>query len=128
GPTKADEAVIATRPASMPLQAIEMSGLPNLSDQNTIAVAAPATAARLVFTAITEICRSVAPSVDPPLKPIQPNSRINVRATTNGTLCARNARGLPPAYFPARGPKITASAMAQNPPTVCTTVDPAKSQ
>ena len=33
-PTNAHGAVIATRPASMPLQAIEMSGLPNIKYQN----------------------------------------------------------------------------------------------
>src|SRR5262245_31427194 len=128
GPTKAHGAVIATRPASMPLQAIEMSGLPNIAYQVTSADAAPATAARLVFTAITEMRRSVAPSVDPGLKPIQPNSRMNVPVTTNTTLCAGNARGFPSlSYLPIRGPRMTASAIAQNPPTACTTVEPAKS-
>jgi hypothetical protein len=47
-PTNAHGAVIATRPASMPLQAIEMSGFPNRKYQTVMAVAAPATAARLV--------------------------------------------------------------------------------
>src|SRR5690348_16231188 len=78
GPTKAQGAVIATRPASIPLQAIEMSGLPNLKYQKIIAEVAPAIAARLVLIATTEIRRSVAPSVEPGLKPIQPNSRMKV--------------------------------------------------
>jgi hypothetical protein len=73
---------MATSPASIPLQAIVMSGLPNRKYHNSIAVADPATAARLVFTATTEMRRSVAPSVDPGLNPIQPKSRIKVPVTT----------------------------------------------
>ena len=41
GPTKAHGAVIATRPASMPLHAIEMSGLPKSQYHRKIAVAEP---------------------------------------------------------------------------------------
>src|SRR5262245_50760716 len=66
--TKAQGAVMATRPASMPLQAIEMSGFPNRKYQKIMADAAPAQAARLVLIAITEMRRSVAPSVEPGLK------------------------------------------------------------
>jgi hypothetical protein len=51
---------MATRPASIPLHAIVMSGLPNMKYQTSIAVAEPATAARFVLMAITEIRRSVA--------------------------------------------------------------------
>src|ERR1035438_413674 len=39
GPTKAQGAVMATRPASMPLQAMVISGLPNFQYQKSIAVA-----------------------------------------------------------------------------------------
>src|SRR5262249_50789378 len=128
-PTKAHGAVIATSPASMPLQAIEMSGLPNRKYQSVIADAAPATAARFVLMAMTEMRRSVAPSVDPGLKPIHPNRRMKVPVTTNTMLCAGNARGFPSqSYLPTPGPKSPASPMAQNPPTPCTTVEPAKSQ
>ena len=128
GPTNAHGAVMATRPASMPLQAIEMSGLPNIQYHTNIAVADPATAARFVLMATTPIRRSVAPSVEPGLKPIQPNSRMKVPVTTNTMLCAGNARGLPSGpYFPSRGPRMTASAIAQKPPTAWTTVEPAKS-
>src|ERR1700722_1733340 len=82
GDTNAHGAVIATKPANIPLQAIVMSGLPNRKYQMSIAVAEPATAARLVLTATTEMRRSVAPSVDPGLNPIHPKSRINVPVTT----------------------------------------------
>ena len=75
--TKAQGAVIATRPASMPLHAMEMSGLPKRKYQNVIAATEPAHAARLVFTAITEMRGSVAPRVEPGLKPIQPKRRRN---------------------------------------------------
>src|SRR4029077_39903 len=128
-PTKAHGAVIATRPASMPLQAIDTSGLPNMKYQKVSADAAPATAARFVLIAMTEMRRSVAPRVEPGLKPIQPNSRMNVPVTTKTMLCAGNARGLPPrADLPIRGPRMMASAIAPKPPTACTTVEPAKSQ
>src|SRR6202041_704272 len=128
GDTNAHGAVIATKPASIPLHAMVTSGLPNMKYQTSMATAEPATAARLVFTATTEMRRSVAPSVEPGLNPIQPKSRMNVPVTTYTMLCAGNARGLPSGpYLPSRGPNITDSAMAQNPPTPCTTLDPAKS-
>src|SRR5580692_10123949 len=82
GDTNAHGAVIATKPASIPLQAIVMSGLPNRKYQISMAAADPATAARFVFTATTEMRRSVAPSVDPGLKPIHPKSNMNVPVTT----------------------------------------------
>src|SRR4030095_6938286 len=126
--TNAHGAVMATRPASIPLQAIEMSGLPKTRHQKIKAVAEAATAARFVLTAITEIRRSDAPSVEPGLKPIQPNSRMKVPITTKAMLCAGKGRGLPSGpYLPTRGPRMTASAIAVKPPTAWTTVEPAKS-
>src|SRR5262249_3374206 len=128
GVTNAHGAVIATRPANMPLHAIVMSGFLNIKYQTSSADAEPATAARFVLTATIEIRRSVAPSVEPGLKPIQPNNKIKVPVTTNARLWAGNATGLPSrVYFPSRGPRMTASAIAQKPPTACTTVEPAKS-
>src|ERR1700691_4994761 len=128
GDTKAQGAVMATSPANIPLHAIVISGLPNTKYQNSIPAAEPATAARFVFTATTEIRRSVAPSVDPGLKPIQPKSRMKVPVTTYTRLCAGKARGFPSfPYLPSRGPRMTARAIAQKPPTAWTTVDPAKS-
>ena len=41
GDTKAQGAVIATRPASIPLQAMVTSGLPNMKYQSSRAVAEP---------------------------------------------------------------------------------------
>src|ERR1700691_4826405 len=82
GDTKAHGAVIATKPANIPLHAMVTSGFPNMKYQTSSAVADPATAARFVLIAITEMRRSVAPRVEPGLKPIQPNSRMNVPVTT----------------------------------------------
>src|ERR1700730_3389117 len=128
GDTNAHGAVIATRPASIPLQAMVTSGLPNRTYQRNIAAAEPATAARFVFTAITEMRRSVAPRVEPGLKPIHPNRRMKVPVTTKAKLCAGKTRALPSGpYLPRGGPRMMAKAMATNPPTAWTTVEPAKS-
>src|SRR6476469_1189898 len=97
GLTNAHGAVMATRPANMPLQAIVISGFLNIRYQTSSADAEPATAARFVFTATTEIRRSVAPSVEPGLKPIHPNSKMKVPVTTNARLWAGNATGWPSA-------------------------------
>src|SRR5678816_2048272 len=86
GLTKAHGAVMATSPASIPLHAIVISGFLNIRYQISSAEADPATAARLVFTATTAIRRSDAPSVEPGLKPIHPNRRMNVPLTTNTRL------------------------------------------
>src|SRR5580698_8912309 len=72
GETKAQGAVIATNPASIPLHAMVISALPNMKYHSSIATADPATAAKFVLTATTEMRRSVAPSVEPGLNPIQP--------------------------------------------------------
>src|SRR6186997_3121770 len=82
GATKAQGAVIATSPASIPLHDMEISGLPYLALVYAIAVTNPKQAAIKVLTATVEIRRSVAPSVEPGLNPIQPNSRIMVPMTT----------------------------------------------
>src|SRR5215475_13080492 len=128
GLTNAQGAVMATSPASIPLQAIEISGLPNMKYQKISAVAEAETAARFVFTAMTETRRSDDPRVEPGLNPIQPNNRMKVPITTKAILCAGKGRGFPSGpYLPRRGPRITASAIAVNPPTAWTTVEPAKS-
>src|SRR5580698_10442851 len=100
GVINAHGAVTATNPASMPLHAMVISGLPNRKYQSTIADADPATAARFVFTATTAMRRSVAASVEPGLNPIQPKSKRNVPVTTYTILCAGKTRIFPPGpYF-----------------------------
>src|SRR5207244_12619894 len=69
GATKAQGAVIATSPASMPLQDIEISGLPEMNAVNAIAATAPKTAAVAVCSMLTAMRRSVAPSVEPSSHP-----------------------------------------------------------
>ena len=86
GATNAHDAVIATSPASMPLHDIEMSGFPYLTWVTIIETTNPTHAASSVFTATRPIRRSVAPSVEPGLNPIQPNTRTRVPTTTNGML------------------------------------------
>src|SRR6202166_1498666 len=82
GDTKAHGAVIATRPASIPLHAMVISGLPNHKYQTSIAVPDPATPPKFVFRQTTKMRRSVAPRVEPGLNPIHPKSRMNVPVTT----------------------------------------------
>ena len=73
---------MATQPASIPLQAMEMSGLPHAELVYAMAATKPKQADSRVFTATIEIRRSVAPKVEPGLKPIHPNSSTMVPITT----------------------------------------------
>src|SRR6476619_7174515 len=92
GATNAHGAVIATSPASIPLHDIEMSGFPQRAFVHAIAMTAAAHADSRVFTATTPMRRSVAPNVEPGLKPIQPKVSTNVPITTYPRLCPGNAR------------------------------------
>ncbi len=126
--TNAHGAVIATRPASMPLASMLGSGLPNLVQTYSIAVKAPAAPASMVFTAMTAMRRSPPASVEPALKPNQPNARMKVPATAIGMLWPGIALGVPSfVNLPIRGPSTIAPASAATPPTMCTTPEPAKS-
>src|SRR3954454_13702176 len=82
GATNAHPAVIATRPASMPLHDIEMSGLPYFAFVTTIATTKPMLADSSVLTATMPMRESSADNVEPGLNPIQPNTRISVPSTT----------------------------------------------
>src|SRR5437762_3059914 len=128
GATNAHGAVMATKPASIPLHDIEMSGLPYLALVHAMAVTNPKHAANNVLTATTEMRRSVAPNVEPGLNPIQPNNRIMVPMTTYPRLWPGIAFGdLSLLNFPMRGPRMMAKASAVKPPVACTTPEPAKS-
>ena len=59
-----------------------MSGLPYFAFVYAMAATKPKQADSNVLTATIEMRRSVAPNVEPGLKPIQPNSRIMVPITT----------------------------------------------
>src|SRR5712691_8511209 len=128
GLTKAQGAVIATRPASIPLQHIVVSGLRPFSMSVTMADTDPIQPASMVFTTMKLMRKSVPASVEPGLKPNQPKARIKVPRTTMGTLCPGMASGLPcESYFPIRAPRTMAPANPMTPPIPCTTPEPAKS-
>src|SRR3954468_5813270 len=90
----------------------------------------PAHAASVVLAATRPMpTQSMAESVDPGLKPYQPNHRIT--APIDALVRAWGGSGPPPSRLnlrPRRGPRAMQPARAMKPPTVCTTVDPAKSR
>src|SRR5436189_2882850 len=117
GATNAHGAVMATRPASMPLHDIEISGLPYLALVHAIAVTVPKQPASSVLTATIAIRRSVAPNVEPGLKPIHPKTSTSVPTTTYPRLwpgIALGDRSL--LNLPSLGPRMIASASAVQPP------------
>src|SRR4029077_1606668 len=127
--TNAQGAVIATRPASIPLHIMLGSGLLLRNHHlHNVAPKAPVALASIVFTATTAMRRSVPASVEPGLNPNQPKARMKVPSATIGTSCPGIAFGLPcESYLPNRGPRINAPARAITPPIECTTPEPAKS-
>src|SRR6266508_125766 len=130
GATKPDGAVMATSPASMPLTHIPGSGFLNGArfQAQIIAMNAPDAEASIVFTATTEMLRSVAASVEPGLNPNQPNARMKQPRIASGRLCAASTFELPSLlYLPSLGPITIAPASPVKPPMACTTPDPAKS-
>src|SRR5437764_11843285 len=73
--------------------------------------------------------KSMADRVDPGLSPYQPNHRITPPMAPHVRSCG--GVGPPPSFLnflPSRGPRAMAPARAMKPPTVWTTVDPAKSR
>ena len=82
GATNAHGAVIATSPASMPLHDIEMSGLPHLRVRPRHRDDEADARREQCVDRDEPIRRSVAPNVEPGLKPIHPNTRISVPITT----------------------------------------------
>ena len=128
GLTNAHGAVMATRPASMPLAIMPGSGLPVRLVIHSIATMAPKAPAIAVFVATVANCTSSAENVEAALKPNQPNSRMNVPSMAIGMWWPGRARGVPSApNLPMRGPSTLAPARAATPPTAWTTPLPAKS-
>ncbi len=112
----------------MPFAIIDGSGFPNFHIMKSIAVIAPPAEASIVFVATTPMRRSVPASVEPGLKPNQPNARMNVPTMAIGMWWPGIATGLPfLSNLPSRGPSTIAPARAATPPTMCTTDEPAKS-
>ena len=129
GATKAHGAVMATRPASMPLAIMPGSGLPvRHMIQNIATIDAEGTGDGGVGRHDGELDVGRRRSVDAALKPNQPNSRMNVPSMAIGMWWPGSARGVPSlANLPMRGPSTMAPASAATPPTVWTTPEPAKS-
>src|SRR5882724_8444707 len=101
--TKAHGAVIATKPANMPLHIMYGSGFLVLNHHiYMVAARAPVAEASIVLTATTAMRRSVPASVEPGLNPNQPNARMNVPSMTNGMLWGRTGWTILPllSYLP----------------------------
>ena len=124
---KAQPAVTATRPASEPFSVAVRSHFPVRKYWKNIAASVPPPAPSVVVSTmmLTVPAAPTMPRVEPGLKPYQPNHRIIVPISARPRLCG----GMDlPHTLPCRGPRINAPTSAITPPTVCTTLLPAKSK
>src|SRR4051812_22381406 len=121
---------MATKPPRNPLTDIPRSHFLNLGYTMNTAERPAAAAARVVLVATRPMPpKSMADRVLPGLKPYQPNHRITAPMAAMFKSCP--GMGPPPSLLnlrPRRGPRAMAPARARKPPTVWTTVDPAKSR
>src|SRR3989338_3645510 len=127
--TNAQGAVTATKPAKQPLIVMPKSGFLRRNVDIAVAARRPVQAAMLVVRQICAIRRGSAAIVLPGLNPNHPSQSTMAPISASDILCPGIAliRPLGP-NFPKRGPRIMAPVRAAQPPTECTTVDPAKSQ
>ena len=129
GPTKAQGAVMATRPASMPLQAIEMSGFPKKRYQRSMAAADAGHGGEIRVD--RDYCDAqVGGAERGAWVEAHPAEQQEEGAGDDEDEVVRweGSRLAVLSYLPMRGPRIMARAMAQKPPTPWTTVEPAKSR
>src|SRR3990167_854292 len=128
GSTLLEPAHMATRPPSVPNKVASTSNfLRFLNHPKSRQVTPPAPAAMLVFIIVRPTLASIL-RAEPPLKPNQPNQRKKVPMVARGILCPPILLAVPSLlYLPILGPTIMAPARANQPPTECTTVEPAKS-
>ena len=121
---------MATKPPRNPLTEIPRSHVFDLGYTNSTATNPAAQAASVVFAETRPMpSQSMADNVEPGLKPYQPNHRITPPSAPKARSCA--GIGPPPSrlnFRPRRGPSTMQPARAMTPPTVCTTVEPAKSR
>merc|ERR1719502_2279497 len=131
GFTKAQPAVMDTKPARMPLQKPPTSrSLGGTTNARNMKTTSPATHGdRVVFTATRPaVCASPLLFIDsvlPGLKPYHPNHKQKVPKTTKGMLCGTNSSSFTQRSF--RGPTKRAPQIAPTPPTKWTRPLPAKS-
>mmetsp|Transcript_5566 Transcript_5566/g.15761 ORF Transcript_5566/g.15761 Transcript_5566/m.15761 type:complete len:207 (-) Transcript_5566:404-1024(-) len=130
GSTTEHEAVMPTRPASAPLHTAMRSHTPTCM-YLIISVVMPAAAADSVVVTAVRPTATSAPSnssMEPGLKPYQPNHRMKVPSTTRGAECPGMSTALPSeSKRPMRGPTSQAPMRPATPPVMCTTPLPAKS-
>src|SRR3989338_8697171 len=119
---------MATRPAKHPFNVMPRSGFPIRIHEVIVALKIAATAALLVVTQIRAMSFTTAAMVLPGLNPNQPSQRMKQPMVASERLCPGTGLILPfSSYFPKRGPSTITPAKAAQPPTECTTVEPAKS-
>lgn len=126
------DAVMDTRPASNPFVNLHRSSflssnMPNRKEER------PPHAAEMVVLKHTFCVRCYLspdmPKVEPPLKPYQPNHRINVPSVTIPALCGLNSLwSVSGSNRPNRGPRNRQPISPHTPPNMCTTPEPAKSR
>src|SRR4051795_10488705 len=121
---------MATRPPRNPFSDIPRSHVFDRGYTNSTATMPPAHAASVVLAATRPMpTKSMPDNVEPGLKPYQPNQRMT--APMDAMMRSCGGVGPPPSrlnFRPILGPRTMAPASAMVPPTVCTTVDPAKSR
>jgi len=127
--TKAQGAVMATRPAKQTLRIMDRSGFLRRAQAVIQAVIVAAAAAMLVVTSTWAMAEpSPTAMVEPGLKPNQPSQRMSTPSAAEVMLWPGMGHTRPSLYLPRRGPRTITPARAAQPPTEWTTVEPAKSR
>ena len=122
---------MATRPARDAFRHMETSGLPYLIQVKIIHTTVATAGAIVVVTKMEASCSRLVAAA--PLKPYQPNHRMNTPSAPSGMLCPGKALTLMISPFlsvvnlPIRGPRILAPTSAEIPPTIWIAQEPAKS-
>lgn len=128
--TVAQVAVMATRPARDALRHMDTSGFPLRAQVKIMHITVATAGAMVVLPRICAIWVTSAAAA--PLKPYQPNHRMNTPRAPRvrewpGMAFTRTFPSCSLVYFPMRAPSMAAPIKAVMPPTVWMTVDPAKS-